>query len=448
MHHTIKPVLLVCLGVLLLNACAQTPVKTYPHSDIDIKYTVRHFETDVTQSVKEFEGDYLSREEIEAISEKRFVQLLKDNDLLADEGDINVVDLDIFVDYTRRFVGDETPFPIEKMVAPRIDLHEASYVGNTAIRDTIKRDLRLDDFFDGLLSESDNLERASAHAIANTLFERLQNLNQYDRNAFAAMTAGMTDAQITQKRAYTEKPLPPKAQPPGLDTAQYLPEALVQRYLQQLATGSRDERIDVYQQLIGEWNNSPALYDTINATVLAGHESTDDDVIEEVIWASKALAYSGLARYRPTLETVMNSRAPEELKDYVEGYLETMTVRTRQADVIHNVSTMYPDADWQTNQLLNMLNSSNNRLRTYAARTIYRHELYHERLLNEISDILRREAMQPRKRYAAYSDFHAWNCRVLGSSGNVKYKPLLMDLADNAYTGKVREYAEEFADEL
>lgn len=448
MHLTIKPVLLVCFSMLLLTACAQTPVKTYPHSDIEIKYNVRHFETDVTQSVKEFNGDYLSREQIETISKNLFIQLLKENDLLAEEGDIHVVDLAIFVDYTRRFVGDETPFPMEKMIAPRIDLHEASYLGDIAIRDTIKRNLRLDDFFDGLLTESDNLERASARAVARTLMERLQNINQYDRNAFAAMTAGMTNSEIKQKRQYTEKQLPTRAQPPGLNSERYLPEAHVQRYLQQIAKGSRDERIDLYKQLIGEWNNSKAIYDKINATVLAGHESKDSDVIEEVIWASKALAYSGLSRYRPTLETVMDSSAPEELKSYVEGYLETMSVRTKQANVIHDVSTMYPDLDWQSNQLLNMLNSSDNKLRTHAARTIYRNQLYSERLLDEVSDILQREAVLPRKRYAAFSDFYAWNCRVLGSSGKTKYKPLLTDLAENAYTSKVREYAEEFADEL
>lgn len=186
----------------------------------------------------------------------------------------------------------------------------------------------------------------------------------------------------------------------------------------------------------------------INATVLAGYESTNSDTTEEVIWASKALAYSGLERYRSTLDAVMNGNAPERLKNYVEGYLETMTDRTKQAKVVHNVSTMYPELDWQTNQLMNMLNSSDKQLRGNAAQAIYRKHLNNERLLDEISDILRQEAKIPRNRYVGFSDFYARNCRVLGSSGNVKYKALLTDLAENAYSHKVREYADEFADEL
>ncbi|EKE79909.1 hypothetical protein [Idiomarina xiamenensis] len=448
MLHTIKSILLVCLGALLLNACAQTPVKTYPYSDIEIKYAVRHFEADVTQSVEKFKGDYLTREQIESISKEHFIQLLKDNNLLAEEGDINVVDLDIFIDYTRRFVGDGTPFPVEKMTAPTVDLHEASYLGDTVIRKNISRNLLLDDLFNGLLTETEELERTTAQAVANKLLENLQNRNQYDRNAFAAMTAGMTDNEKKQKRQYSETPLPQDPSSYGLDSENYLPEALVQRYLQRLANGSRDERIDLYKELIGEWNNSSALYEQINATVLTGYESTDSDVIEEVIWASKALAYSGLARYRSTLNTIMNSNAPDKLKGYVEDYLETMTVRTEQAKTVHDVSTMSPDLDWQTNQLRNMLNSSDNQLRVSAVKTIYRNQLYSDPLLDEISHILRSEAVLPRKRYAAFSDFYAWNCRVLGSSGKTKYKALLTDLAENAYSHKVREYAEEFADEL
>ena len=97
---------------------------------------------------------------------------------------------------------------------------------------------------------------------------------------------------------------------------------------------------------------------------------------------------------------------------------------------------------------MNMLNSSDNQLRVNAAQAIYREHLNNERLLDEVSDILRQEAKLPRNRYAGFSDFYAWNCRVLGSSGNVKYKALLTDLAENAYNYKVREYADEFADEL
>ncbi|WP_417440289.1 hypothetical protein [Idiomarina sp.] len=448
MNRYIKPILLACFSLLLLNACAQTSTKTYPHSDIKIKYSVRYFEADVIQSVPEFEGDYLSREQLETITKAKFINLLKENDLLAEEGDVNVVDLDIFVDYSRRFVGDATPFPVEKMLSPIIALHEASYLGDIAIRKNINRGMTLKGISTGLIGDNTELERAATGAIANSLMERLQNVNQYDRNAFAAMTAGMTDKQIEQKRRYTQKQAPVKVQPPGLASEQYLPEELVQQYLTRLAEGSRDERIDLYKQLVGEWNNSSAVYDVINATVLAGYESTNADTTEEVIWASKALAYSGLERYRSTLDAVMNGNAPERLKNYVEGYLETMTDRTKQAKVVHNVSTMYPELDWQTNQLMNMLNSSDKQLRGNAAQAIYRKHLNNERLLDEISDILRQEAKIPRNRYVGFSDFYAWNCRVLGSSGNVKYKALLTDLAENAYSHKVREYADEFADEL
>ncbi|WP_199610623.1 hypothetical protein [Flocculibacter collagenilyticus] len=449
MFQYIKFILLTC-SILMLTACAQTkkPVTTYPHSNIEIKYAIRHFEADVVQSIEKFKNGYLSQEQIESAAKKRFIYLLKENNLLASDTDVNVVDLDIFIDYERRFVGDATPFPMEKLVPPIISLHEASYLGDIAIRKSITTGLTLKDKFGGLLTEKRELEIATVNAIANMLFKRLKKVNQYDRNAFAAMTAGMTEKQIEQKRRYTPLQTPTKAKPPGLTSEQYIPQDRIQQYLTQLNEGNREERLNLYKKLIEEWINSYSLYDKINTIVLNNHESTNSDTIEEVIWATKALAYSGLERYRSTLNTIMKSNASDKLKGYVEDYLEAMTVRAKQAKVVHDTSTMYPNLDWQTNQLLNMLNSSDDDLRGSAVRNIYRQHLNNTRLLDEISEILSIEATIPRNRYMKFSDFYAWGCRVLGSSGNIKYKALLEDLSKNGHTPKVRKFAEKFADEL
>lgn len=456
MTQYIKQILLVCSSIILLSACAQSkspgqskpPVQSYPHSDIEIKYAVRHFEADLVQSVAKFKGNYLSREQLETIIRKHFISQLAEQNLLAAEDDINVVDLDIFVDYSRRFVGDATPFPVEKMVSPIIALHENSYLGDVVIRSKVSGGMALADIFNGLTTHNIELEHKTAQAIANSLIKRLISTMQYDKNAFAAITAGMSAEQIKQNRLYTKKEVLTKAKPAGLASEQYLPEELVQSYLLSLTEGNAAKRIDLYKQLISEWNNSTAVYDVINARVLAGYQNTAATDVEEMTWATKALAYSGLERYRPTLDTVVTGDAPKKLQDYVRKYLETMTVRSEQASVIHDISTMYPELDWQTNQLLNMLNSSDSSLRLDAVKVIYKQQLNNERLLDELSDILQREAKVQRNRYAGYSDFHAWSCRVLGSSGNAKYKAVLTDLADNAYTYKVREFAGKFVRKL
>lgn len=456
MTQYIKQILLVCLSIVLLSACAHSkspgqskpPVQSYPHSDIEIKYAVRHFEADLVQSVPKFEGNYLSREQLETIIRNQFISLLKEQNLLAAEGDINVVDLDIFVDYSRRFVGDATPFPVEKMVSPIIALHESSYLGDVVIRSKVTSGMALDDVFNGLTTHNIELEHKTAQAIANSLMKRLNSVSQYDKNAFAAITAGMSAEQIKQKRRYTKKEMPTKTKPAGLASEQYLPEELVQSYLLSLTEGNAATRINLYKQLISEWNNSTAVYDAVNTRVLTSYQSTAAADVEEMIWATKALAYSGIERYRSILDTVMASDAPQRLQDYVKNYLETMTVRSQQAKVIHDVSTMYPELDWQTNQLMNMLNSGDGTLRLNAVKIIYKQQPNNERLLDELSDILQREAKVQRNRYAGYSDFYAWSCRVLGSSGNAKYKAVLIDLADNAYTYKVREFADKFAGKL
>lgn len=450
MVRYLKPILSACLSLLLLASCAQSkaPEKmpTYPHSDIDIKYSVRHFEADVTQSVEKFTGNYITQQQLERIVQTRFVSLLKENNLLASDSDVNVVDLDIFVDYSRRFVGDETPFPAPKLVAPIISLHEASYLGDVVIRHKITTGLALKDIFNGLTTHNVELEYKTADAIANSLLLRLKSINQYDKNAFAAMTSGMTPQQIEKKRQYTPKVALTTVKPVGLTTEQYLPEELIQGYLSSLAQGDTAARIAVYKQLIAEWVNSTAVYDVINERVLANYQNTTD--MGEMIWAIKALAYSGLERYRSTLDTVLQGNTPPKLQNYVEDYLSAMATRIEQARVIHDISTMSPELDWQTNQLLNMLRSSDADLRLYAVKQTYKQHLTNETLLDELSRILQQEAKIPRHRYGKFVDFHAWSCRVLGSSGNSKYKSVLTDLAENAHMYKVREFAEKFGKKL
>ena len=84
----------------------------------------------------------------------------------------------------------------------------------------------------------------------------------------------------------------------------------------------------------------------------------------------------------------------------------------------------------------------------YAVRNIYKQFPKNEVLLDTLSHSLDEAASISYYKTDRRRDYHAWICRVLGMSEYKKYKAKLDYMATHAKWEKVRNFAEEYAEEL
>lgn len=444
------------LAAALLSGCASNKVDKprYPHSDTIIKYQVRQFDMDVTKSVERFGADVVEADVIKPQALKYMLSRLDYDGMLAGKDDVNVVDVDIFIDYRQQFVGDGTPFPMDKMTNPSFRVVEKFYLGDELIRQYTTPVIWGSQYTtkiapaNGIFSNDVKLQAQYTVVIINTIVSRIKDYRQADADVFAFKTKGMDDKGIIAKRRYNQVPVVDEPQPTGLASKDYIPAAALTPYFEGLQNSRKKKRIDTYKALIENWINSTELYDKVKQQVLDNYQGTKSSQVDEVTWALKALAYSGLEQYRPVLEEVASQAKDEDLREDANQFLKEMELRIIQANIIHDVTTMEPSLDWQANQLSNMLRSGYETLRSRAVKVIYRQYPQNQYLLAQLARILKKEAPEYRFRNGYQEDFYAWICRVLGASKDKQYKALLDDLALNAFSGKVKNYASAASEDL
>jgi len=235
---------------------------------------------------------------------------------------------------------------------------------------------------------------------------------------------------------------------PGLTDASYIPDSITNDYLVELASDNKKARINAYKNITRAWLMSESLFDNIEEILLKSYNKDEPKKVKELRWVAKALASSGLEKYRPTLIMVGEEAFSDVLKKSMKSYLLFFDKRQISNEIVHNIKTMTPKETWRVNQLANMINSDNAQLRSQAIKDIYRNYKSNEYLLNFISHQLSNEGGVARYRYLNNTDNYAWFCRILGESGNVEFKPLLERMANEALSEKVRKYAKKFARKL
>ncbi len=444
---------------LLISSCGSTSTKVVqpqptqlPHSNIVIKYYVRSFEMDLTQESYKVGQEFPERTQLETQLKSDFMQKLAASNLLATKDDINVIDLEIFVDYRRRFVGDATPFPINNLAPPNVRITEKALLGNIVLREDNSGNLTNQKLvFSTDREKSKEQELENIVAIANTLMKRLIERRQTDTNIFAQKISGLDIASVKEKRIYTEESILLPAvlsSRTGLSSPVYLPSELSENYIKRIQSSNSKERLSAYKDLAIAWINTPDLYTVIKEYLNQNINSTDKAVVNEMTEAMKAISSSGLTQNIEVLRKIQQDAASEDLKKYATKALTHLQEREELASIVHNTQKMSPELDWKSNQLLNMLMSDNAPARSLAIKEIYRTQLSNTPLLDAVSYQLETSSIINRFRNWEYTDTYAWSCRVLGSSGNKAYKPVLDKVETQAFNSKVRDYAKKFAKEL
>jgi hypothetical protein len=214
-------------------------------------------------------------------------------------------------------------------------------------------------------------------------------------------------------------------------------------YVKIFTKGSDFEKESAAESLAWAGISSPQLFDLIEQDLLlALPTATDKTRINYAGWLTKALAFSGNEKYRPTLEKVLNEAPNRKLKGYGKWALQSLPDYTKFNTVIAPKawpSFAHPNLH---QRLKNMLQSDNSDLLRLAAKRMYNTH-------NDAADLLAIANTKVQSNYQLpldndRADAIAWLCKVLAASRAPEYKSTLEQVMNSANNKRLRKYAKKY----
>ena len=438
------------VGVLFtLTGCASTDSDSEEESVVfvpGVKLEIVNFDIDLVE--KHSVPTFLNKQQTKQVMQKQFEVTLKHLGLLAEEGDQNVAKISVFIDYRRRFWGDETPFPSSIVTKPYfyyqiavVEASELSYLEKSKEKRLLKQAIKVNYPNVGGESQEDINNSISVSAVlAFQLKSLLPEYQGYQEDKEILVENPLLIKALVAKMSL-------KQEQPAYLTEQYIVADTIQALIDGIKSTDADIREDTYEKISEMWLNDKRVLDLIEQRLLVLYNSVDSTELDEAEEAIEAITASGVLNYQATLETISREATSKKLQEYAMEGLDVLKARNRLAIQIHKPLPVGKELAWQERQLYNMVNSGVLKQQKIAVKKIYRDYPKNEILLDTLSDSLD-SSTKSGYRAGFSSDYHAWICRVLGSSENVKYKSKLDHIAIYAVNEKVRDYAEDYADEL
>lgn len=223
----------------------------------------------------------------------------------------------------------------------------------------------------------------------------------------------------------------------------YLSDGFIQRL------NSDEKRSTIYREIHDSWLNDPKLFDLVKQQVFEYAENYDDinTSKNEAHWAFKALASSGLQRYRTTFETIQKMNGSPKRSKQALKYLNQLNQRTLIAREIHSDEYVNSHWKWEEQHAANMIASSDAKTRVFGAEQIVRNNLYDKPMLDHLSKVLLNSVKSAE--YDRYSrKFQINLSKALARCKDLSYRPVLQKVMIQAIDKKVRAYAESYIDYL
>ncbi len=100
----------------------------------------------------------------------------------------------------------------------------------------------------------------------------------------------------------------------------------VKTYIAQLESGSVKTRTDAAKRITRSHLTDPSLFDKVEQVLLDGYTQnmSNRHHVDEMAWMCKALASSGMTKYKPTLTEVLDKSTNRKLKKYAKQSLEQL----------------------------------------------------------------------------------------------------------------------------
>jgi hypothetical protein len=441
----------VIFTLLLTGGCASGVKKeAVPQAMLTpgVKYEIASFDVDLVQKLHA--PGFLNLVQTKQVMEKQFEMDLAKEGLLANSSDSNVAKIAVYVDYRRIFVGEDTFIPMDSVGPPRFTylinveengvtkhlIHSQEMVVNIIA-------LAIHEFIDAPINIVDNVRYSLVigNGVARGLKEATPEFAGYVTNS-AIETEYKAEIQSIITSFNVEKKVP------AYLYEKYIPNSVVESYVSRFKSDDVDDRIDAYEDITKVWINDKSVFDIIDQKLLTMYKNElQSDSYDEAEAGIEALSSSGLPAYKATLKEISVNAKTSGIRKLAEKNIDVLTDRYRQALYIHQPAPAGNEVTWQQRQLYNMINADDFFLQKRAVKRIYREYPTDEFLLDTLSESLDGSTQGGYRTYLSV-DYHAWVCRVLGMSENVKYKSKLDYIATHATYEKVRDFAEDYADEL
>lgn len=219
----------------------------------------------------------------------------------------------------------------------------------------------------------------------------------------------------------------------------------VDKYITMFERQSPPEQKRAAQELAWAGLNDPRLFDVVEAQLLAFlPQVRDRRSADQAAWLTKALAYSGDERYRPTLKKVCNSSQSRHggLSRHCQNALLDMDKYKVWNPIIADRSGYLDGKSDEVNRYATMLRSGNYELQRLAAKRIHYERLYDDWLLDQLQQTVEQN-IDKLVLGDDKVDAVGWLLRTLAGPGMPKYRPTL-ERATKAPDPEIRSYAKRF----
>ncbi|NMH66297.1 hypothetical protein [Shewanella salipaludis] len=189
--------------------------------------------------------------------------------------------------------------------------------------------------------------------------------------------------------------------------------------------------------------SDPAIFDALEARLIASlPEATDKTAVDYSAWLVKGLAYSGNDKYLGTIDSLIHGSYPKKLRKYAKQARANLS-QYKVWNAILTDKSHYDIGQSQSNNLYaNALHSNELELMRMAAKRLMEESKYDDFMLSQLSSELQAQRLLSNDKLAI--DTYAHMAKALASSGNVKYRPVIADIAANAPQKKLRNYAAKY----
>ena len=216
----------------------------------------------------------------------------------------------------------------------------------------------------------------------------------------------------------------------------------VNQYIETLTMGPLDSKTEAAKIITRSGFTDQRLFDVVEKELLEQYlVSKGSEQIDYIAWLCKALASSGMERYKPTLEKVLQTSENKKIKKYAEQSLNLFDQYAERSKIISDDKYAIPGRDPEVARLMNMLRSDVMNIKRDAAKLISRNNYSDPDLFVVVNDELLKGYNQSDDGNTI--DTMAWLCKALAYSGDANYKKTLQTIEDTSKHQKLVKYAKK-----
>lgn len=168
-------------------------------------------------------------------------------------------------------------------------------------------------------------------------------------------------------------------------------------------------------------------------------QSSGSDHVDYMAWLCKALASSGIQKYKPTLVKIAETAKDSKLERYARQSLENFEQYAEINKIVADEGNASSGRDPEVTKIINMLTSNMMKLKRDAAKMVTRKDYSDPVIYEIINDELLVGYTSATDKVSV--DAMSWLCKALASSGNSLHKETLRNIANNSGNPKLTKYA-------